>query len=679
MNQDLQNLETKVENDGTTPQGRLSATEWNILVAAVKSLDLTGGSADAASILQVVANAGYATQEWVTSQKYITSSAFDNLVKNLVTLDTTQAITGIKDFTNGLKIGGLSVYKSQADTIYLDANLVVRGGITAFGTNETITPSIFEALPIDGITLKRTENGVLYVASGGSGGSGGGGISIEDLESYLTTNGYATQSWVTGKGYITASALEPYALKTAIPTNTNQLTNGAGFITASAIPTSLKNPNALSWSGYSSGSYDGSVAQSITIPNNTNQLTNGAGFITGITSSMVTNALGYTPVAVSIGLTSADNNAIGYGYYEGGWPEAGPAMVFGAGNNKAGVQVGALGSAIRYGYTAGTTSFTWRTILDENNYSDYALPKDGTAVAATTLKTSTGFLYTRTYDSSRIVNIGADATAEGYSTYIDGMFIRFRYGSAYTTAMEITSNGNVAIGGTSASEKLHVHGNILASGGITCRDNFRTNDNYYGFSVKSQGGEDNWYGVKTYMQFDEGTTMGVCRIGTAYRHQGLAISFSTGNAYNYNIPSDYTYTDAMLIDKNGNILATGGITATNSSDKRLKRNIRKFNASKVLMSLGGVYEYEYIDSEVQKNHIYEGTHYGLIYQHVKGTTLDVMCHERDDGFGTLNYIHPKFISLIAGATMENISEIEQVKRENRELRKELERLKQRVA
>ncbi|MBO7342751.1 MAG: hypothetical protein J6U45_01760, partial [Alistipes sp.] len=85
MNKDLQNLEVKVENDGTTPQGRLTATEWNILVAAVKSLDLTGGSADAASILQVVADAGYATQDWVTSQKYITSSAVDNLAKNLVT------------------------------------------------------------------------------------------------------------------------------------------------------------------------------------------------------------------------------------------------------------------------------------------------------------------------------------------------------------------------------------------------------------------------------------------------------------------------------------------------------------------------------------------------------------------------------------------------------------------
>ena len=45
-----------------------------------------------------------------------------------------------------------------------------------------------------------------------------------------------------------------------------------------------KNPNALSWSGYASGSYDGSAAKSISIPNNTNQLTNGAGFITASAS-----------------------------------------------------------------------------------------------------------------------------------------------------------------------------------------------------------------------------------------------------------------------------------------------------------------------------------------------------------------------------------------------------------
>lgn len=39
------------------------------------------------------------------------------------------------------------------------------------------------------------------------------------------------------------------------------------------------NPYSLSWAGYSSGSYDGSSSKSFVIPSNTNQLTNGAGFI----------------------------------------------------------------------------------------------------------------------------------------------------------------------------------------------------------------------------------------------------------------------------------------------------------------------------------------------------------------------------------------------------------------
>ena len=49
---------------------------------------------------------------------------------------------------------------------------------------------------------------------------------------------------------------------------------------ATSADTASKVANALSWSGYSSGSYNGSAAKTITIPNNTNQLTNGAGFTT---------------------------------------------------------------------------------------------------------------------------------------------------------------------------------------------------------------------------------------------------------------------------------------------------------------------------------------------------------------------------------------------------------------
>ena len=59
----------------------------------------------------------------------------------------------------------------------------------------------------------------------------------------------------------------------------------------SRLSDARKCPYSLSWSGYSSGSYDGSEAVTISIPSDTSQLTNGARYITGIDWSMVSNAV----------------------------------------------------------------------------------------------------------------------------------------------------------------------------------------------------------------------------------------------------------------------------------------------------------------------------------------------------------------------------------------------------
>lgn len=131
----------------------------------------------------------------------------------------------------------------------------------------------------------------------------------------------------------------------------------------------------------------------------------------------------------------------------------------------------------------------------------------------------------------------------------------------------------------------------------------------------------------------------------------------------------------MYLDSSGNLLATGGITMYGSSDKRLKKNIRTFQAGKVLMSLGGVYQFEYEDDEINRNGMYKGTHVGLIYQNVKGTILDKMCYEREDGYGALNYLDSSFISLLAGVGVEHETRIQRLERENEELRKEIEQLK----
>lgn len=721
MNQDLQNLDIKVENEGTTPQGRLTAAEWNILVAAVKSLDLTGGSVDITSILQAVADAGYATQEWVTSQKYITSSALDNLAKNLVTLDTTQAISGIKDFTNGLKVGGLSVYKSQADTIYLDCNLVVRGGITAFGTNETITASIFEALPIDGVTLKRTENGVLYVASGGSGGTGGG-ISIADVENYLTTNGYATQNWVTGRGYFLASNFTKANIKSTLGISDWALASAKpsySYSEISGTPTSLKNPNALSWSGFSSGSYDGSTAQNIALPTKLSQLTDDvvSGKYLSLTGGTISQSAYWSTKFKSTGQTSS-------------------AIAFEVANGNVGYLMYADGS--KWQVTAQNWSAT-HTLLHSGNYSNYALPITGGTVNGnislpngnrlispsgniagtrifgddtTNYRTILGTASLNTLlignstlkfwkgavskeyeiiDTSmpsisfpKYIATGIGTTEQsGYKVTGNGVDVTFgandatggaylwvssyhalRLGTNGAERMRITAEGLVGIGNTNPVARLDVGGTILTTADLATTE--WVNDT--GQIKANCKGTSYWIGIGA-------TSTGRAVIQGGNRGVGSIPLLLNPTAGNVAIGGT---TASEKLHVYGNILATGGVTAQNSSDRRLKRNLRKFNASKVLMSLGAVWEYEYIDSEVQKNHIYEGTHYGLIYQHVKGTKLDVMCHEREDGMGALNYIHPKFISLIAGATMENISEVEKLKREIRHLKNKVKQLESRA-
>lgn len=146
---------------------------------------------------------------------------------NYVTIRTNQIVSGIKNFTNGIQIGGLDVYQNQDDVIYIDANLVVRGGVTMYADGTADVESIYDGLPIDWNTLIRDSNGVLMVNPDID---LGGGFDESELDDYLTTNeyakltdipsldGYATESWVLGKGYATPSDID---------TRINALINGA--------------------------------------------------------------------------------------------------------------------------------------------------------------------------------------------------------------------------------------------------------------------------------------------------------------------------------------------------------------------------------------------------------------------------------------------------------------------
>lgn len=842
---------------------------------------------DLATILSGKANKATTLAGYGITDAY-TKSHIDS---NFVTIGTKQEITGEKDFVGGFKVnGGRVEYNATLKTWVFNGDLLVTGGMSAFSNISGFKPStITDAVLIDDRTIKRNADGLLYAVA-----QGAGGINEDQLKDYLALNGYLTG--ITGTMVTNALGYTPLSTSGDTITgdffikkpsnatiifqpsnaaksfwfgvNTSEewfCTNGGYTESYKLIHSGnyrsypVKNPNALSWSGYSSGSYDGSSAKSITIPNNTNQLTNGAGFITGITSSMVINALGYTPLdkqgvafdsnkfgglsvadfaRVKQEVSDFDANNMPDGVWGGklfGSPNwalvYSPYLSVGIGNYK--MQFNGVGNRLTYraGDGSGIEDKDWVEILSSANYSSYALPITGGTVNGQITSNAVENFVAKGTTYSLYFGIGTgqvnrgiyDLTNNSWMLYRDatnnviipqgeviignalsaipvGSIHRLRLvvdnAATYIQAGSASGSnaGALRLTGYYASQltalRLHAQaveatGTLEVTGGITAPTftGVASNATYWNApsSIRPTTANVPVVGNTTFSHFiatssmttgkpsndgyiihgewdtvagwssqlflangtpdannrmqwramDSGTwgewkSVAFIDTGMLKPTQGLQINHvgsnyaegirlanrngitNTWSEINFGCDPSVTTgthatqwtvgrngnnnyfvirnfgTDRIQIDLSGNttltgnFVATGGVTAQNSSDRRLKRNIRKFNASKVLMSLGGVWEYEYIDSEVQKNHIYEGTHYGLIYQHVKGTTLDVMCHEREDGFGTLNYIHQKFISLIAGATMENISEVEKLKRKIRHLENKVEQLESRA-
>lgn len=647
---------------------------------------------DLATILSGKANKATTLAGYGITDAY-TKSHIDS---NFVAIGTKQQITGEKDFVGGFKVnGGLVEYNATLKAWVFNGDLLVTGGVSAFSNIGGFTPStITDAVLIDNVTIKRNSVGALYVASG----SDDGGIDEAYLAEYLTANNYAkksdinsaltdyaTQSWVTGKGYITSSALEPYALKTTIPTKLSQLTDDVfsgkvlelevakiGYGKANSFPLELFSTNSYTGIAFRcsdgtahlrfmGGSKWGVTSAGWTATYDLLHSGNYSDYalpITGgtITGEVTISCAANTPLKINSNATDSgvyfNHNGISKTWV-GFEASRGSVLYHSVGSHRLGIN------------NDGVAFYDSNTLLHSGNYSDYALPKGGTASASWKLANAR-YLWGQLFDGTSNIggqmsfNAGSfilahnatDAWTDGNGLTHPWYGIDFRAGGSYKGYISHWGGISLVSGNdiTLATDK-----NVIVSNG-----KFRINQSAFNNGLILN------------------RTAANAGAGIMFQSNGSLLGQIGINGTKTFEVSDGTTIKASIEIPTGNLLATGGITAQNSSDERLKRNLRKFNASKVLMSLGGVYEYEYIDSEVQKNHIYEGTHYGLIYQHVKGTTLDIMCHEREDGMGALNYIHPKFISLIAGATMENISEVETLKREVRHLKAKVKQLENRA-
>lgn len=219
-----------------------------------------GGGIDEEQLKQYLTDNNYITVDYLTKQGYLTLSspltgytkpkayspiaATDTILSaigklernfdNYVDLTTDQTISGVKTFNETIL--------SKKDVIaYAD------GGEYASGL-PVADQYTYGLVKVDGTTVRINASGQLEADAGG-------GIDF--------TVG-------TGLDLSVASVLS-----VKFGTTAGTVCQGND----SRLSDARRNPYYLSWTGYSNGSYDGSTSKSLTIPSNTDQLTNGAGFI----------------------------------------------------------------------------------------------------------------------------------------------------------------------------------------------------------------------------------------------------------------------------------------------------------------------------------------------------------------------------------------------------------------
>ena len=262
---------TNGSSDSTKTESSFLASAWSVKKLYDKVASLEGGSAMNVSV-----------------------SGSGNAVTSISKSGTT--ISVVKGATFLTAHQSLSAYMKTADAKALFLYHTRENIVTDL--DNFITNSASHIYELHNVANAPTDNSWLQVMNWGSIDKDYGMLLANEYS--INGNLYFRQKvdgkWKAWKTLIDSSNIASQSVKYA---TTAGSANAVAWTNVSGRPSTMKNPSALSWSGYSSGSYDGSAAKSISIPNNTNQLTNGAGFITA-SASITGNAATATKVNHSL-------------------------------------------------------------------------------------------------------------------------------------------------------------------------------------------------------------------------------------------------------------------------------------------------------------------------------------------------------------------------------------------
>ena len=433
---------------------------------------------------QIPSLSGYATESWVTKQNYAekattlsgygitdsyTKTNVDDLLKSYVTLGGTQTITGEKNFTGGLKVNGSPIYYDTEKKYWkLEGDLLVTGGVNMYGSDSSFTPStIMDAILYDDATLGINSNGQLYVKGGA-----GGGINTTDLQNYLTQN-----------SYLNVTSGDNRYLQLSGGTITNTLQIGSNDNTSFLGLRIVRSGSALMLNHTSSNAYIGLGAFSNGTYSNKYMLLFGE---TGLKYSedgqttfkdiLHSGNIGSYNAAGAYKLLTSTNASMVY--------ESSGALYVGD-NTYTTKTTYLLGKDIRLRYGASATeglrlaesgNVGIGTTSPSSKLSVYGgVTLDGYFASDSVTKVkdlgSKALVISTNYDRTNWgMNLWIEGNGNGYiqqQAFADS-------GTTYPLVLQ-PFGGNVGIGIKYPSAKLHVSGDILATGGITTNDSVTIN------------------------------------------------------------------------------------------------------------------------------------------------------------------------------------------------------------
>lgn len=238
---------------------------------------------------------------------------------------------------------------------------------------------------------------------------------------------------------------------------------------------------------------------------------------------------------------------------------------------------------------------------------------------------------------------------------VNKLYFGYCDASSHYQYITLLSNGNIGISNTAPGYKLTVEGNIVASNTIGISQTAGSGD---GISLYGGASSNPAYGLMFATTANYGTFGDLT--GDYATYFTMDTTWGSKRGWAFRIKNTSTIVASLSTD--GNFCAKGGVTAlvTSSSDKRLKKNIKPFNATEIVDKLKPV-QFEWNNkAKKYNNNFKDGKNYGLIAQDSDGI-IDDLVFDLPDGKGYKGVRYEKLIPILLQAIKELKQEINDLK------------------